>query len=130
MLGPSPQGRLEISHIRTPRAQRDTGGFSFEVYQDLAYSKKIAQVLPQYVLKGTELDPGTITIDYVRPVERGVQLFTDITIAFTTEHTMYSPAFITLEFPSSIKLPNTGETVKIVAQGGTKAYFKVGSGVV
>ena len=68
--------------IRTPRARRDTGAFTFEVYQDRAYENLIAQVLPTYIIKGDDLAPGDITIDFVRPAEYGVQLITDITIAF------------------------------------------------
>jgi len=116
MLGPSPQGRLEISTIRTPKARRDTGAFNFEIYQDKAYNHRIAQIgIDGYIITKQDLAPGAVTIQYVRPSKYGVQLFTDIRIAFTTEHTMYTPAMITIEFPPSITLPTTGATVTINA---------------
>jgi len=56
----------------------------------MRYSKKLATVQPSgFVIKKKELAPGVVTIASITPAETGVQLFTDITIKFTTEHTMY-----------------------------------------
>ena len=111
-LGPSPQGRLEIMTIRTPIARRDTKPLKFEVFQDMRYEKLIAAVArPGYVIKAKDLAPGKITIESVTPADMGVQLFTDITIKFSTEHQMYVPAHITVEYPSTINLPPTGSSV-------------------
>ena len=95
--------------IRTPIARRDTGPIVFEVFQDMRYEKLIATVpSPGYIITAKDLDPGKITIESIVPAATGVQLFTDITIKFATEHQLYVPAHITVEFPSSINLPTTG----------------------
>ena len=90
----------------------------------------IAHVQPLYVIAGDDLAPGTIAIEYVRPAEYGVQLVTDITISFTTQHTMYTPGSIAIEFPASIALPTTGSPVQIKPQGDTRNHFLTATGTV
>jgi len=61
-LGPSPQGRLQISTIRTPIARRDSGAFDFKIYKDSAYTSLIVALQkPGVIIKAADLAPGKVT---------------------------------------------------------------------
>ena len=61
----------------------------------------------------------------------GVQVITDYNIKFVTEHTLYPPASIKIEFPPAIILPPTGSPVKIKAlDPSSKDQIKATTGTV
>ena len=59
-----------------------------------------------------------------------MQIVNSYTIIFTTEHTLYTGATITIEFPTKIILPPTGSTVVILPQGDSKSYIVANTGFV
>ena len=109
-----------MNRISTPLARRDTGAFQFAVYKDFAYTSKIAELGEGIITPATDLSAGNIDIASVLPDKLDVQLVTPYTVVFTTEHTMYPPAGIKIEFPPSIILPPTGSEVTITPQGATR----------
>ena len=57
-VGPSPQGRLSISSIKTPLTRRDSGKFQFELYKDYAYESKIAVLRDDVYIRAFDLEAG------------------------------------------------------------------------
>lgn len=114
-VGPSPQGRIEINRIMTPLARRDTGEFQFELYKDYAYTSLIAVLAEGISIPAGDLAPGNIDVFSARPKDGqdGVQIVTDYIVKFETEHTLYPPATIKIEFPPAIILPPTDTIVPI-----------------
>lgn len=112
-VGPSPQGRLEINRIKTPNARRESGNFWLEIYKDDTYTSPIAILTDGISLDVADLEPGTVDSITVAPAEFGVQVVTDYTIIFRTEHDLFIGSSIKIKFPPSIILPPTGSTVTI-----------------
>ena len=132
-VGPSPQGRLEINRIKTPLARRDTGKFQFELYKDYAYESRIAVLSDGIYVPASDLAPGAVLVMQARPAggEDGVQIVTDYNVHFITEHTLYPPATIKIEFPPAIILPPTDTVVVIKPlHPDSKDYIKATTGVV
>ena len=75
--------------ISTPLAIKDTGLFYFSIYKDSAYTSKIAELTEGIYIKAGDLSTGVIDVTKVVPLEPGVQVVTEYTIAFITEHTLY-----------------------------------------
>ena len=92
-------------------ARRDTGSFQLFVYKDFEYRSIIAELADGIIIEAGLLDPGVIDVISVTPKEKGVQVVTDYTVIFKTEHTLYAPAGIEIEFPESVILPATGNEV-------------------
>lgn len=104
-----------MNYISTPVARRDTGLFFLEVYKDNAYESKIAELAQGIYIPAGDLAPGPIHSITVVPDENKVQLTTTYTITFVTTHTLYGDDFggssLTIFFPDSIGLPDTGTVV-------------------
>lgn len=91
-----------------------------KVYKDFEYRSVIAELADGIIIEAGQLDPGTIEVISVTPKEKGVQVVTDYTVIFKTEHTLYAPAGIEIEFPTKIILPATGTEVKLTPKGDNR----------
>ena len=114
-------------------ARRDTGAFKFELYKDFAYESQIAVLGDGIIIPASDLAPGDIKVINARPAggQDGVQIVTDYNVKFITEHTLYPPATIKIEFPPAIILPPTDTVVVIKPlDPSSKDYIKATTGVV
>ena len=106
----------------------------FEIFSDKIYTKKIAELnspgFPGIVVEANEFTLGNISVLSVVPTETRVQYVTDFTIRFQTEHQLYNPAQIKIQFSNDFTLPRMGSTMQIDALGESREYFTARSGKV
>ena len=124
-LGENPYGRLDISEIQSQFSVRDSDNFEITIYKDYDLTQRIAVLEAGAILTAQNIVPGALQDLTITPSNYLIQAVNDITISFTTEHTLTENAGNLVELPYGMQIPDRSSPIEVQLKDGSIVYAQI-----